>query len=176
MRSRYANPAMQSVFQTDLSLRPLQVPGGPCPGTRDQGYRAVHVLLVKLSSLGDIVHTLPAVEDAARRGATFDWVAEESFAAVPALHRSVRRVIPTALRRWRKPGERRAKEIRTFGRALRRERYDLVIDAQGLIKSALVAFGSRGRVRAGFDRTSAREPAAALFYTRRAAVAKTATR
>lgn len=132
----------------------------------------MHVLLVKLSSLGDIVHTLPAVEDAARRGATFDWVVEESFAAIPALHRSVRRVIRAALRRWRKPGERRAGEIRNFGRALRRERYDLVIDAQGLIKSALVGFGSRGRVRAGFDRTSAREPAAALLYSRRAAVAR----
>ena len=132
----------------------------------------MHVLLVKLSSLGDIVHTLPAVEDAARRGVTFDWVVEENFAAVPALHRSVRRVIRAALRRWRKPGERRANEIRTFGRNLRRERYDLVIDAQGLIKSALVGFASRGRVRAGFDRTSAREPVATLFYSHRAAVAK----
>lgn len=131
----------------------------------------MHVLLVKLSSLGDVVHTLPAVEDAARHGVTFDWVVEEDFAAVPAMHRGVRRVIRVALRRWRRPGERHLREVRSFGRNLRRQRYDLVIDAQGLIKSALIASCSRGRVRAGFDRTSAREPAAALFYSRRAVVA-----
>ena len=131
----------------------------------------MHVLLVKLSSLGDVVHTLPAVEDAARRGVTFDWVVEEDFAAVPAMHRGVHNVIRAALRRWRRPGERRLREVRSFGRNLRRRSYDLVIDAQGLIKSALIASCSRGRVRVGFDRTSAREPAAALFYSRRAAVA-----
>ena len=132
----------------------------------------MHVLLVKLSSLGDIVHTLPAVEDAARRGVTFDWVGEEDFAAVPEMHRAVRDVVRSALRRWRKPGERRVVEVRTFGRKLRRQRYDLIIDAQGLIKSALIAFSAKGRVRAGFDRSSAREPAAALFYSRRTTVAR----
>lgn len=131
----------------------------------------MHVLLVKLSSLGDVVHTLPAVEDAARHGVTFDWVVEEDFAAVPAMHRGVRNVIRAALRRWRRPGERRLREVRSFGRNLRHQSYDLVIDAQGLVKSALIASCSRGRVRAGFDRTSAREPVAALFYSRRAAVA-----
>ena len=130
----------------------------------------MHVLLVKLSSLGDIVHALPAVEDASRRGVTFDWVVEEDFAALPTMHPGVRDVIRVALRRWRKPGEGRLREIRTFGRTLRRNRYELVIDAQGLIKSALIASCTRGRVRAGFDRASAREPAAALFYSRRAAV------
>ena len=130
----------------------------------------MHVLLVKLSSLGDIVHTLPAVEDATRRGTTFDWVVEEDFAAVPAMHRGVREVIRAALRRWRTPGEGRFHEIREFGRELRRRSYDLVIDAQGLIKSALIVSCSRSRVRAGYDRMSAREPAAALFYSRREAV------
>ena len=130
----------------------------------------MHVLLVKLSSLGDIVHALPAVEDASRHGCTFDWAAEEDFAALPAMHRAVRDVIPVGLRRWRKPGEGRVREIRAFGRTLRRKRYGLVIDAQGLIKSALITSWSRGRVRTGFDRTSAREPAAALFYSRRVAV------
>ena len=131
----------------------------------------MHVLLVKLSSLGDVVHTLPAVEDAARQGVTFDWVVEEDFAAVPGMHRGVRNVIRSALRRWRRPGGRRLREVRSFGRNLRRQRYDLVIDAQGLIKSALIASCCRGRVRTGFDRSSAREPAAALFYSRRVAVA-----
>ena len=130
----------------------------------------MHVLLVKLSSLGDIVHALPAVEDASRHGVTFDWVVEEDFAALPAMHRAVRDVIPVALRRWRKQGDKRVQEIRRFGRTLRRKQYELVIDAQGLIKSALVTSCSRGRVRTGFDRNSAREPAAALFYSRRVAV------
>ena len=130
----------------------------------------MHVLLVKLSSLGDIVHALPAVEDASRHGVTFDWVVEEGFAALPAMHPAVRDVIQIALRRWRKPGERRVPEIRAFGRTLRRKHYELVIDAQGLFKSALVTSCSRGRARAGFDRTSAREPAAALLYSQRVAV------
>ena len=130
----------------------------------------MHVLLVKLSSLGDIVHTFPAVEDASRRGVTFDWVVEEDFAALPSMHQAVRDVIHVSLRRWRNPGERRIREIRAFGHKLRSKRYELVIDAQGLLKSALIGRWSRGRVRAGFDRASAREPAAALFYSRRAAV------
>ena len=132
----------------------------------------MHVLLVKLSSLGDIVHTFPAVEDASRHGITFDWVVEEDFAALPAMHRAVRDVIHVSLRRWRNPGERRMREIRAFGHKLRSKHYELVIDAQGLLKSALIGRWSRGRVRAGFDRASAREPAAALFYSRRAAVAR----
>ncbi len=130
----------------------------------------MHVLLVKLSSLGDIVHTFPAVEDASRHGITFDWVVEEDFSALPAMHRAVRDVIHFSLRRWRNPGERRMREIRAFGQKLRSKRYELVIDAQGLLKSALIGRWSRGRVRAGFDRASAREPAAALFYSRCAAV------
>ena len=130
----------------------------------------MHVLLIKLSSLGDIVHTLPAVEDAARRGCTFDWVVEEGFAAAPGLHRGVRRVIPVALRRWRRSIVGSVGEARAFGRALRRERYGLALDAQGLIKSAVVGRWSRSRHYAGLDRASARESAAAALYTRRLAV------
>ncbi|MGA7983554.1 MAG: lipopolysaccharide heptosyltransferase I, partial [Burkholderiales bacterium] len=61
------------------------------------------ILFVKTSSLGDVVHHCPAVSDAARQvpGATIDWVVEEAFAGVAEMHRSVRRVIPVALRRWR---------------------------------------------------------------------------
>ena len=132
----------------------------------------MHVLLIKLSSLGDIVHTLPAVEDAARRGFTFDWVVEEGFAAAPALHQGVRRVIPAALRRWRRSIFGSLGEARAFRRGLRRERYDLALDAQGLIKSAVVGRWSRSRQYAGFDRGSAREPAASLLYSRRLPVSR----
>lgn len=133
----------------------------------------MHVLLIKLSSLGDIVHTLPAVEDATRQGVTFDWVAEENFVAVPALHRGVGEVVPLALRRWRKSIVSSFGEVWSFRRALRRQHYDLTIDAQGLIKSAVVGRWSRSSTYAGFDRACAREPSAALLYSHRSAVEKT---
>ncbi|HEX7055240.1 MAG TPA: lipopolysaccharide heptosyltransferase I [Burkholderiales bacterium] len=128
---------------------------------------------MKTSSLGDVVHHCPAVSDAARAipGAAIDWVVEEPFAAVAAMHPAVRRVIPVAVRRWRRawwrPGVRA--ELGAFRRALAAERYDAVIDAQGLIKSALIARYAEGR-RHGMDRRSAREPLAALFYDVRHAV------
>jgi heptosyltransferase-1 len=125
------------------------------------------ILFVKTSSLGDIVHHCPAISDVARQapGAVIDWVVEESFAEIAALHASVRRVIPVALRRWRGALLSAAtwSEATAFRAALRGERYDAVIDSQGLIKSALVAALARGR-RHGFDRASVREPVAALFY------------
>ncbi|MEE4284165.1 MAG: lipopolysaccharide heptosyltransferase 1, partial [Pseudomonadales bacterium] len=62
----------------------------------------MRVLLIKMSSLGDVVHALPAVSDAAAHGITFDWVVEEAFADIPALHPAVHQVIPIAWRRWRK--------------------------------------------------------------------------
>ena len=131
------------------------------------------ILFVKTSSLGDVVHHCPAVSDAARQmpGATIDWVVEEAFADVAAMHRSVRRVIPVALRRWRGSLWRPAawREFGAFRRALGAERYDFVIDSQGLIKSALLAWLARGE-RHGPDRHSAREPLAARFYERRHAV------
>jgi heptosyltransferase-1 len=125
------------------------------------------ILFVKTSSLGDVVHNCPAVSDAARNtgGAQIDWVVEEAFADVARMHRSVRRVIPVALRRWRaalwSAGVWR--EIAAFRHELAAERYDTVIDTQGLLKSALVTRFASGR-RHGMDRASAREPMAARFY------------
>jgi heptosyltransferase-1 len=125
------------------------------------------ILFVKTSSLGDIVHNCPAVSDAARRlpDAVIDWVVEEAFAEVAALHASVRRVIPIGLRRWRAAPLARTtwSEAAAFRAALRSERYDAIVDSQGLIKSALVSALARGR-RHGLDRASAREPFAARFY------------
>jgi heptosyltransferase-1 len=125
------------------------------------------ILFVKTSSLGDVVHHCPAVSDAARaiEGAQIDWVVEEAFAGVARLHRAVGRVIPVALRRWRRAPWRASvwSEVAAFRRELRTERYDAVIDTQGLLKSALMsslAFGTKH----GMDRASAREPIAARFY------------
>jgi heptosyltransferase-1 len=126
------------------------------------------VLIVKTSSLGDVVHNLPVATDiaAAFPGAQIDWVVEESFAALPALHPAVSRTIPVALRRWRKPFGLRttAREVRSFLQALREDRYDAIIDTQGLLKSAIVARAARGP-RFGLDWASSREPLA-LFYDR----------
>lgn len=126
------------------------------------------ILLVKTSSLGDVVHTLPVASDirTALPGTEIDWVVEESFAAIPRLHPAVTRVIPLAIRRWRKALWRRQvwDEMRAFLRELRREGYDAVIDSQGLLKSALIMRAARGQ-RYGLDWASAREPLA-VFYDR----------
>ena len=130
----------------------------------------MRVLLVKMSSLGDIVHTLPAVADAAARGVRFDWVVEESYQPLAALAAGVDEVLPVGLRRWRRAPVASWREIRRFHRRLRRRRYDLVLDAQGLIKSAAVGRWARGRERAGYDSASARERPASLGYRRRVRV------
>lgn len=107
------------------------------------------------------------MSDAARAvpGATIDWVVEEPFAAVAAMHPSVRRVIPVAVRRWRRAWWKKAvrAEMDAFASGLRSEQYDAVIDAQSLVKSALITRLAHGR-RHGMDRASAREPLAAWFY------------
>lgn len=125
------------------------------------------ILFVKTSSLGDVVHNCPAASDVARRfpGAEIDWVVEESFAGIAALHPAVRRVIPVAVRRWRAaPWRAQAwREMRALRDELRAKRYDFVVDTQSLLKSALIASLSRG-TRHGMDRASAREPLAARFY------------
>ena len=100
------------------------------------------ILFVKTSSLGDVVHHCPAVSDAAAAlpGAAIDWVVEEPFAGVAAMHPAVRRVIPVRVRNWRNALWEPAvwSEMGQFRRALAAERYDVVIDTQSLLKSALV--------------------------------------
>jgi heptosyltransferase-1 len=132
------------------------------------------LLLVKLSSFGDVVHTFPAVTDLrkARPDVEIDWAVEEAFAPVAALHPAVSKVIPVAYRRLRWPPGRwsaLATSLVELRRSLHDTGYDLVLDAQGLIKSAAVA-RLAGAPVAGLDRASAREPAASRAYARRFAV------
>lgn len=133
----------------------------------------MRILIVKTSSLGDVLHTLPALTDARQAipGLIADWVVEESFAEIPAWHPAVERVIPVAVRRWRKhPWDAvQSGDIRAFVSALRQTDYDHVIDAQGLLKSALITRLAKG-ARAGLDRRSIKESAASLFYQQRIAV------
>ena len=136
----------------------------------------MRVLIVKTSSMGDVLHTLPALTDAQQAipGIQFDWVVEEGFAQIPSWHSAVDRVIPVAIRRWRKAwfsapikAERKA-----FRDAVRLQQYDAIIDAQGLVKSAaLVTRLARG-VKHGMDWSTAREPLASLFYNRKHHIAK----
>ena len=135
----------------------------------------MRILIVKTSSLGDVLHTLPALTDASQAipGLSADWVVEESFAEIPAWHPAVERVIPVAVRRWRKHpwNAVQSGDISQFVSALKLRAYDHVIDAQGLLKSALITRLARGN-RAGLDRHSIKESAASLFYQQRVAVPK----
>ncbi len=131
------------------------------------------ILLIKTSSMGDLIHTLPALTDARAMlpGLQVDWVCEEAFCEIPAWHPLVNSVISVALRRWRHHPIKAVKsgEWSAFKKMLRAESYDVVIDAQGLLKSAWLTRKGRG-IRCGYDWRSAREPAASLFYENRFSV------
>ncbi len=133
------------------------------------------LLLVKTSSLGDVIHALPVLSDLARARPDWKvhWVVEESFACLPGLHPFTHKIVPVALRRWRrKPW---AASSRAEWAALRARlgalRPDLVLDLQGLLKSALLCRLASGE-RHGYDWDSAREPLASLLYDRRHPVAR----
>ena len=134
---------------------------------------APRILVVKLSSLGDVVHLAPAVTDLRERrpGARIAWAVEGPYADLVRLHPGVDEVIPVGLRALRarpwSPGAWRA--LRASRRALRAQAWDYVVDAQGLLKSACVARWSRSTLF-GLDRRSARERIAARFYDVKVAV------
>lgn len=125
----------------------------------------MRILLVKTSSLGDVLHNLPVVTDILRHfpEAEIDWVVEENFAELPKLHPGVQRVLTVAIRRWRRERKTAREEIRRSVAAIREHDYDFVIDTQGLLKSALVMRNAFG-LRCGYSFLSAREPLASLFY------------
>src|SRR5690606_30686549 len=122
------------------------------------------MLIVKTTSLGDVIHNLPVIHDIRARhpDMVIDWVVEESFADIPRLHPGVDRVMTVAMRRWRKqPFARQTwQQIATLKQQLQAEHYDLVLDTQGLLKSALVSRLAKGPHH-GYDRRSIREPLAA---------------
>ncbi len=135
----------------------------------------MRILIVKTSSMGDLVHALPVVHDIrqANPGVQIEWLAETAFAAIARMHPGVDRVHALAWRRWRQKllerGTWRAMgELRA---QLRAQPYDCVLDLQGLLKSALWGRQAIGPV-AGYDMGSAREPLAALLYARRASVSR----
>jgi heptosyltransferase-1 len=105
------------------------------------------ILLVRVSSLGDVLHNLPMVADILRHhpDAVIDWVVEEGYVSLVRLNPRVRNIIPFALRRWRKSlaAKSTRAEVKAFWRALRAERYDYVFDTQGLLKTGIIMGAAR---------------------------------
>lgn len=135
------------------------------------------VLLAKMSSMGDLIHTFPAITDAKKAlpDIQFDWLVEESFAEIPLWHPAVNQVIPIALRRWRKNmlSAITKGELARFIKAIKACKYDAIIDAQGLLKSALVSQLAKG-ISHGMNAHSCRESWAAFFYDNTYAINKQA--
>lgn len=133
------------------------------------------ILFIKTSSLGDVIHHMPALTEArrARPDAHFSWLVEEAYAPLVRLHPAVNDVIPVAWRRWRKSWFLPAtlSEIRTNMCGIRARQYDEIVDTQGLVRTGMIARIARGR-RHGYDSQSIREPLASLFYDVRRRVSR----
>ncbi|MCX7121350.1 MAG: lipopolysaccharide heptosyltransferase I [Gammaproteobacteria bacterium] len=127
----------------------------------------MHVLLIKMSSMGDIIHTLPALTDAmnAIPDLEIDWVVEPAFSAIPAWHPAIKNIIVIPLRQWKKNifSKKNMLAMIQFTKKLRDKKYDLIIDAQGLLKSAIVAKMAQGEIH-GYDKNSARDKFSSYFY------------
>ena len=132
------------------------------------------ILIVRTSSLGDLIHMLPAISDIAAHvpDAQIDWLVEDAFAQIPAWHPAVNAVIPIAHRRWRRSWW--SKDVRQERHALehnlRSRHYDIVLDMQALLKTVWFTRMASG-IKHGLDWRSAREPLATLFYDVRHRVA-----
>lgn len=127
------------------------------------------VLLVKLSSMGDIFHTYPALSDLHARypNAELTWLVDSSFEKIAQWHPFVKRTIALPLRKIKKDGYASHKAVLNLALAtLKAEKFDVIIDAQGLLKSALLARKANGPVH-GYGFGSIREKAASLFYHKR---------
>ncbi len=133
------------------------------------------ILFIKTSSLGDVIHQMPALTEARRHlpEARFSWLVEEAFAPLVRLHPAVAEIIPVATRRWRHAFYEPAtfRDMADSARAIRAHAYDRIVDTQGLFRTALMAKVAHGR-RHGYDAESIRERAAALLYDVRHRVAR----
>jgi heptosyltransferase-1 len=133
------------------------------------------ILFIKTSSLGDVIHHMPAVTESRARfpNSRISWLVEEAYAPLVALHPGVDEVIPVAWRRWRKQllAPQIWREIGGWRRRMGAKQYDRIVDTQGLIRSAVMGRAARGRLH-GYDRNSIREPLASRFYDVRFAVSR----
>ncbi|WP_211444856.1 lipopolysaccharide heptosyltransferase I [Collimonas humicola] len=136
----------------------------------------MNILIVRVSSLGDVVHNMPMVSDIRRHypDANIDWVVEEGYTGLVRMNPDVRRIIPIALRRWRKSllsAATRA-EISNFRQQLKQDTYDFVFDTQGLLKTSVVMWMARlaqGGQRVGLANAtegSGYEPLSRVFHSK----------
>jgi len=128
----------------------------------------MRILIIKTTSLGDVVHNLPLIADIKNQlpDVQISWVVDENFTDILAMHPGISKVIPIATRRWRKNlfSKQTWYEIFAFKRQLQSQQYDVVIDSQGLLKSGLITYLSNSPNKCGYDKTSAREPIVRYFY------------
>jgi len=133
----------------------------------------MRVLIIKLTSMGDLMHALPALTDAVKAipGIEFDWVVDKTFSEVPLWHPAVKNVITTAHRQWKKNIIQSWREglLSQFNQKLNKNDYDLVIDLQNNMKSATVSWFYKGDVH-GFDKGYCRERLAYKAYKHRYAI------
>lgn len=129
----------------------------------------MRILIIKTSSLGDVIHALPVLEylRQAAPGAVIDWVVDEAFSDLVSGNPLVERLLPVAFRRWKKAPftAQTRQEVLAFIRELRLQRYDLVFDLQGNSKSGMVCWLARSRRKIGFDREHLQEKLNTLFTT-----------
>ena len=130
----------------------------------------MRIAIVKLSAMGDIIHAMVALQFLKKYHPEFeiDWITEESFVGIPAKNPHLRKVLPVNLKSIKKSFINIFSQIKLLTN-YRRNNYDLVIDAQGLIKSAIVSL-FLGRNRIGFDAKSTRESLASIFYTKKISI------
>lgn len=125
------------------------------------------ILIVRTSSLGDLIHMLPAISDIKKHipGANIDWVVEEAFTEIPRWHAAINQIIVIAYRRWRRSwwSAQSKAERATALEQLRSVEYDLILDMQGLMKSVWLVRQAHG-VKHGLDWRSTREPLCSFFY------------
>lgn len=135
----------------------------------------MRLLIVKTTSMGDVVHAVPVIDDIRKHfpDAEIDWLVEGSFADIPRNVQGVSEVIVCSVRQWKKRLAKRQtwSEIKDLKAKLRAKHYDLVIDLQGLIKSAVLASWT-GAVVCGYDRQSIKERIATVLYQRKYAISR----
>jgi heptosyltransferase-1 len=127
------------------------------------------ILVVKTSSMGDVIHTFPAITDLKTHlpNALIHWVVEQGFSELASLHPAINRVIPVRIRRWLRERTLGAlQELVAWRQVLTAESYDIVIDAQGLLKSSWICKLPKSNEIHGYDFKSCREPLATWAYTR----------
>jgi heptosyltransferase-1 len=133
------------------------------------------ILFIKTSSLGDVIHHMPAVAESRVHfpRARISWLVEEAYAPLVALHPAVDDVIPVAWRRWRRRllANQIWREIGDWRRRIGARQYDRIVDTQGLIRTAIMGRAAHGPHH-GYDRNSIREPLASRFYDVRFAVSR----